>query len=65
MILVKDNRCDFCGTCVAVCPVDAIELREADISIIHDTCIDCDICIWVCPIDVLSSDETKVEAKHD
>ena len=58
MILVKDNRCDFCGTCVAVCPVDAIELREADISII------CDICIWVCPIDVLSSD-VKEEVEHD
>jgi Fe-S-cluster-containing hydrogenase component 2 len=49
---------------VAVCPVDAIELREADISIIHDTCIDCDICIWVCPIDVLSSD-VKEDVEHD
>lgn len=64
MILVQDNRCDLCGTCVGVCPVDAIELREADISIIHDKCIDCDICIWVCPIDVLSSDQ-KVEVAND
>ncbi|MCF7808519.1 MAG: 4Fe-4S binding protein [Candidatus Marinimicrobia bacterium] len=64
MILVQDNRCDLCGTCVAVCPVDAIEVREADISIIHDKCIDCDICIWVCPIDVLSSDQ-KVEVTNE
>ncbi|NQV51075.1 MAG: 4Fe-4S binding protein [Candidatus Marinimicrobia bacterium] len=63
MIHVKDNKCDFCGTCVAVCPVDAIELREADIKIIHETCIDCDICIWVCPIDVLESRDIVVS--HD
>ena len=64
MIRVKDNRCDFCGTCVAVCPVDAIELYEAEIKISHETCIDCDICIWVCPIDVLAS-HTPEEVVHD
>jgi len=64
MILVKDNRCDFCGTCVAVCPVDAIELSEINISIIHETCTDCDLCIWVCPINVLSSDRS-LEASND
>ena len=64
MIHVKENRCDFCGTCVAVCPVDAIELAEADIKIIHETCIDCDICVWICPIEVLTTDkeETQDEA---
>lgn len=60
LIHIKDNKCDFCGTCVAVCPVDAIELREADIRIDHATCIDCDICVWVCPIDVLETRETEV-----
>ncbi|MCF7796489.1 MAG: 4Fe-4S binding protein [Lentisphaeria bacterium] len=55
MIHIKENKCDFCGTCVAVCPVDAIEMAEADLKIIHETCIDCDICVWVCPIDVLES----------
>ena len=64
MIHVKENRCDFCGTCVAVCPVDAIELRESDIEILHETCIDCDICVWVCPIEVLSS-EPDVEVKNE
>ena len=58
MILIKENKCDFCGTCVAVCPVDAIEMAEADLKIIPETCIDCDICIWICPIDVLESDKT-------
>lgn len=61
MIHIKENKCDFCGTCVAVCPVDAIEMAEAELSIIHETCIDCDICIWVCPIDVLESRENPEE----
>ena len=53
MITVEENKCDFCGTCVAVCPVDAIELFEARIDILHDRCIDCDLCVWICPIEVL------------
>ncbi|MCF7801839.1 MAG: 4Fe-4S binding protein [Candidatus Marinimicrobia bacterium] len=61
MIHIKENKCDFCGTCVAVCPVDAIEMAEADLKIIHETCIDCDICVWICPIDVLESRENPEE----
>ena len=30
MILIKENMCDFCGTCVSVCPPDSIELKEAE-----------------------------------
>ena len=55
MIEVKDNRCDFCGACVAVCPPDCIDVREANIEINHDTCIDCDLCVYICPIEVLAS----------
>jgi len=65
MILIKENKCDFCGSCVAVCPVDAIEMAEASLNIIHETCIDCDICVWICPIDVLESKDTAVEEALD
>ena len=47
MIEIKDNLCDFCGGCVSVCPVDAIELKEAEIIINPITCTDCQLCIWV------------------
>lgn len=52
MILIKDNLCDFCGTCVSVCPPDAIELKEAEIKI-ADTCTECKLCVYVCPIETL------------
>ncbi len=62
MILVEEDKCDFCGTCVAVCPVDAIELAEARIEIIQERCIDCDLCVYICPIEVLYSDGQTVAA---
>ena len=55
MIKIIENKCDFCGTCVTVCPVDCIEVREAAISIIDSVCIDCDLCVEICPILVLES----------
>ena len=55
MIKIIENKCDFCGTCVTVCPVDCIEVREASISIIDSVCIDCDLCVEICPILVLES----------
>ncbi len=61
MIHIIDNKCDFCGTCVSVCPVDCIEVREADIRIEHTVCIDCDLCVFICPIEVLmSSNEVQI-----
>jgi len=53
MIEIMENKCDFCGSCVAVCPPDCIDLKEASISIDDDVCIDCNLCIYICPIDVL------------
>ena len=55
MINIIDDKCDFCGTCVTVCPVDCIQVREASISIEHPICIDCDLCVEICPILVLES----------
>ena len=57
MINIKDNRCDFCGVCITVCPPDCIEVRESSIKIDDEVCIDCDLCVYICPIEVLSSNE--------
>tara|TARA_Y100000588_G_C14273748_1_gene933424 strand:+ start:2488 stop:2667 length:180 start_codon:yes stop_codon:yes gene_type:complete len=59
MIDIRENRCDYCGACITVCPVDCIEVREASINITHDTCIDCDLCVFICPIEVLNSNAEK------
>tara|TARA_Y100001934_G_C11821053_1_gene526160 strand:+ start:276 stop:455 length:180 start_codon:yes stop_codon:yes gene_type:complete len=59
MISIVEDKCDFCGSCVAVCPPDCIELKEASIKIIHEECIDCNLCILICPIDVLYEENKR------
>jgi len=59
MINIIDNKCDFCGTCISVCPPDCIEVQEASISIEHDICIDCNLCVYICPIEVLEISDEK------
>jgi len=57
VIKILENKCDFCGTCVSVCPVDCIELKESNISIDDDLCIDCKLCVYICPIEVLKDSD--------
>ena len=56
MINIIENKCDYCGACVTVCPKDCIEVREPSINIDHKLCIDCDLCVYICPIEVLIND---------
>ena len=55
MIDIKENRCDYCGACITICPVDCIEVREYSINIENTICIDCDLCVEICPIEVLET----------
>ncbi len=59
MIVIKKNRCDYCSTCITVCPPDCIEVRESSITIDNTICIDCNLCIEICPILVLESVDEK------
>jgi Fe-S-cluster-containing hydrogenase component 2 len=53
LIHILEQKCDFCGCCVGVCPEDAIELKEAFIRIIDERCTNCSKCVWSCPIEVI------------
>jgi len=57
MINIKVQICDFCGTCVGVCPEDAIILRKSDIEIDREKCINCGRCVLICPLGVLETEE--------
>jgi len=50
--------CDFCGTCVSVCPHDSIELSENDL-VITESCTKCKLCVFVCPIRALGVQDEK------
>ncbi len=52
MIRVDEARCAYCGGCVGVCPVDAIDLAETRL-VIADSCIECGLCVPACPVGAL------------
>jgi NAD-dependent dihydropyrimidine dehydrogenase PreA subunit len=56
MIKLLDEKCDFCGTCVGVCPENCIDLHEMNLIIDHDTCTLCNKCVWICPVSALFKD---------
>jgi len=52
MAYVITDRCIACGTCISVCPVEAISEGEI-YHIDPDTCISCGSCASVCPNDAI------------
>ncbi len=52
-LLIDDELCDYCGTCVAVCPVDCIELKEKEIAIDMNICTLCMNCVHACPLHII------------
>jgi ferredoxin len=49
---VKKDECVACGTCIDVCPVEAITLNEiAEID--EEKCTECGACIDECPTDAI------------
>jgi NAD-dependent dihydropyrimidine dehydrogenase PreA subunit len=57
MILLYHNKCDFCGTCVGVCPENCIDLTESELMIDHETCTLCHKCVWICPVEALYTEK--------
>lgn len=52
--VVENGLCLSCGTCVAVCPVGAISMKEipgglVEAQIDEDVCTGCGVCARVCP----------------
>jgi ferredoxin len=50
-VTIKVNRfkCGYCGACVSVCPVGALELVETWIEV-ENNCTNCMICAKICPV---------------
>lgn len=49
--MVDQNKCIGCGTCVGMCPVEAISFNEDGKAVIDEKkCIKCGTCEAVCPV---------------
>ena len=55
--VVLPEQCIGCGSCAAVCQMDAVSFSDAGISIRNDRCIGCGQCVCRCPKSVLKMKE--------
>jgi len=47
----KDDRCVHCGACVAICPSEALVLKQTnwEVEFVADKCVACELCVRACP----------------
>ena len=49
---IDETMCDRCGTCISVCPCDALLLTE--MLTVTEACTGCGTCVAICPVNALS-----------
>lgn len=52
--IVDPDKCDGCGACVDVCPMEAIEIVDDKAIIDEDECGDCGACVDECPTEAIT-----------
>jgi len=60
------EKCDNCGICISVCPVNAVEKSAEGVTINSISCIGCGICVPRCPreaIELKNSTEDQLMAQ--
>ena len=50
---IDEKLCDRCGTCISVCPCDALLLTDA-LTVSTEVCTGCGTCVDICPVRALS-----------
>ncbi len=57
MAYVITDKCTGCGTCISVCPVEAIKEGDPQYKIDAESCIDCGQCEGECPCEAIQPGE--------
>lgn len=59
------NSCVACGTCINVCPRDAIKIVEGVFAEVDETkCIGCTICTKECPASIIEMNTIEEVVPH-
>lgn len=54
--VVDPEKCDACGTCVDICPVEAVTLND-HAKVDPEECIDCGSCVDECPEEAITLED--------
>jgi Na+-translocating ferredoxin:NAD+ oxidoreductase RNF subunit RnfB len=52
--VVDEDRCFGCAACIALCPVNALDLVDILVFVDEPICTHCKLCIPACPVHALS-----------
>ncbi len=52
-VVVDQEACVGCESCVPVCPVEAISMEDDKAVIDQDLCTECEACIVECPVEAI------------
>ena len=57
----KEEKCNHCGACTAVCPTGALSIRRPEMIVEFDQkkCSICELCVPACPTRVMKARPTK------
>jgi NAD-dependent dihydropyrimidine dehydrogenase PreA subunit len=55
MVKVDTSKCNGCGTCAEICPVEGIKLIDGK-AVPNAQCVDCGTCIGACPTEAITPD---------
>jgi len=54
-VQIDQEKCNGCGLCVEVCPVQAISIENNKAKVDKDTCVECGQCVDECPNKAIST----------
>jgi len=50
VLIVDDDKCFGCGACIALCPINVLDLENRIAVVDEDNCTHCELCIPSCPV---------------
>jgi NAD-dependent dihydropyrimidine dehydrogenase PreA subunit len=57
-VIIEADKCNGCGECVDVCPVEVFELQNnKSVAVSPEECLGCESCVEVCDQNAITIEE--------